>query len=647
MKRGKVALVLSCRSLCILLLLAGEAEVLGAQAYPRGVAPEDRQYFGGKTVRCRDGSKTIPAERVNDDFCDCTDGTDEPGTSACANGRFHCRNRGHRPAVLFSSHVNDGICDCCDGSDEYSGRAACPNTCVEEGAASRQQLADAVRTYKEGVKLRAKSVAAAARKRERWSAEVESAGAKIAGLKEKEKVLGEAKAAVEKVEAEERARGEALRREEEERERARQAEAAPPEEAADSAAAEEEVQVAEGTEGEGGAEGAVSASHETHEEAAASHETFEEAVASHETYEEAAYAGEDLPMPQDPEEEPAEAEPVAAGEQGSQDLTEGLSKEELGALVASRWTGGGGAGGGASPEASPPPDPPGLEEGLEEGEEEDGVEEGEDDDDEFGDDHDAGEHFVPDHDADGPEGGDEEYSDDSSVYEAHHHEHEEDSDDDADASEGSGVGGGSPASVWWKQLMQWPRDMSRKLYSYMSPTSMAPANATDAEAVKKSYQEVADELRKLESRVRKLNKNLAADYGPEGEFVAFVDQCYSLTLNQYIYEVCPYSKAVQKEGHITTRLGDWTGFKDGHTLLSFQNGDHCWNGPARSMTVKLVCGLKAEIRAVDEPSRCEYAAVLATPAACSPARARELEEELADKLADLKESTDQADHDEL
>ena len=64
----------------------------------------------------------VPYAQVNDNFCDCEDGSDEPGTSACADklgGSFFCENHGHVGKKLFSSVVNDGVCDCCDGSDEY------------------------------------------------------------------------------------------------------------------------------------------------------------------------------------------------------------------------------------------------------------------------------------------------------------------------------------------------------------------------------------------------------------------------------------------------------------------------------------------------------------------------------------------------
>lgn len=38
--------------------------------------PNDQKMF-----QCLDGSGTIPYEHLNDDYCDCADGSDEPGMS--------------------------------------------------------------------------------------------------------------------------------------------------------------------------------------------------------------------------------------------------------------------------------------------------------------------------------------------------------------------------------------------------------------------------------------------------------------------------------------------------------------------------------------------------------------------------------------
>ena len=37
-------------------------------------------YDPAKDFTCLDGSLTVPFSNVNDDYCDCADGTDEPGT---------------------------------------------------------------------------------------------------------------------------------------------------------------------------------------------------------------------------------------------------------------------------------------------------------------------------------------------------------------------------------------------------------------------------------------------------------------------------------------------------------------------------------------------------------------------------------------
>lgn len=98
-----------------------------------GIHPLDEKYFGSQVIKCKDGSKSFSRDRLNDNFCDCLDGTDEPGTSACPSGKFYCRNAGSTPKFIFSSRVNDQICDCCDGSDEYGSGINCPNTCVMGG----------------------------------------------------------------------------------------------------------------------------------------------------------------------------------------------------------------------------------------------------------------------------------------------------------------------------------------------------------------------------------------------------------------------------------------------------------------------------------------------------------------------------------
>lgn len=130
--------------------------------------------------QCLDENKTlIPFRAVNDDFCDCPDGSDEPGTSACSyiKGRkFWCKNEGHISAWIWSSRVGDGICDpeCCDGSDENSSTSGirCPNTCVETGGKYRETRDAENKIRKTGAKIRSTYISYAKNERVRLETRV-------------------------------------------------------------------------------------------------------------------------------------------------------------------------------------------------------------------------------------------------------------------------------------------------------------------------------------------------------------------------------------------------------------------------------------------------------------------------------------------
>lgn len=122
----------------------------------RGVDPTNLDHYLGKTFKCPGSDKEIPIEYVNDNYCDCpvVDGetvTDEPGTGACANNVFYCKDTALKDVRLRPSQINDGFCDCCDGSDEWDNEDAhCEYKCGNMGKElidrEREHLVD-IRKY--------------------------------------------------------------------------------------------------------------------------------------------------------------------------------------------------------------------------------------------------------------------------------------------------------------------------------------------------------------------------------------------------------------------------------------------------------------------------------------------------------------------
>ncbi|XP_074279897.1 glucosidase 2 subunit beta [Silene latifolia] len=570
-----------------------------------GISPEDENYFKGESslIKCKDGSKKINRSQLNDDFCDCFDGSDEPGTSACPNGRFYCRNAGHMPLVLFSSRVNDGICDCCDGSDEYDGKVTCSNTCWEAGKAARDKLMKKIATYEEGVIIRKKEIEQAKVAFAKDETELSKLKGEEKILKGLVKQLEDRKEQIEKQEEKERL--------EKEKEEKLKKEA---EKESDQDKTEDEKKAESVTEDFSDAinDDVIGNMKDSTEQGP--EDVVSEVMNGDESKVEVSTSNAVEPPEEGNNEVTDASESISDDENkqetGTPENTEGLSKEELGRLVASRWTGEK-----ADHETGVTDDVKDIDAEIPKDvreEDYDGYASEFDEVDHKYDESDSVDHKYDDDDVDDHLDDDDHTADDhvdSSSYKS-------DSDDESDITELS-----NPS--WLEKIQKTVKNILQGFNLFQTPL-----NTTDAGLVRKEYDESNAKLTKIQSKISTLSEKLKLDAGPEKEFYSFYDRCFESKQNKYVYKVCPFKKASQDEGHMSTRLGRWEKFEDSYKVMLFSNGDKCWNGPDRSMRVKLRCGLKNEVTDVDEPSRCEYVALLSTPSACREEKLLELKQKL-------------------
>ncbi|CAI5726064.1 unnamed protein product [Peronospora farinosa] len=122
-----------------------------------GVSPELQQKLRiASSFTCDNGQQRLDLLQLNDNYCDCEDGSDEPGTSACSHTAavFHCVNAGYFSADIPTSRVNDGVCDCCDASDEYASGASCASNCYKVMQSFKADKSDLIEQVEHGLKDR-------------------------------------------------------------------------------------------------------------------------------------------------------------------------------------------------------------------------------------------------------------------------------------------------------------------------------------------------------------------------------------------------------------------------------------------------------------------------------------------------------------
>ncbi|KAJ0979125.1 hypothetical protein J5N97_014599 [Dioscorea zingiberensis] len=584
-----------------------------------GIAPQDKGYYESSVIQCKDGSKKFTKEKLNDEFCDCPDGTDEPGTSACPEGKFYCRNEGHIPLTIFSSRVNDGICDCCDGSDEYQSGIKCPNTCWKAGKAAQENLKKRIATYLEGVKIRKKDVEKATNAFAKDEADLAKLKAEEESLRGLVQKLKENKERIDLAEEEERKRKEKEKRLREEGEKANEQEIAP-EETLHGIDAPHELSASPEKD-------YLGHSHDTSVESEMNHNAGAKLSESHKGEQHVDDPPFKTEASAETESKEASPEHVTDQAQGDSFDTEKLSKEELGRLVASRWTGENAEqkmdvdttakeehNDDSNPGTSNSANVKGSDDGYTSGADIDRKYDGDDDDDGFDDD-------------DDDDGFEDDRGDTSESFNP---------DDDGERTEFSDFNGSSTSS-WLEKLQQTIQNVLQAFNFFKTPVDVS-----EGARLRKEYDDLSSKLSKLRSRISSLTDKLKHDFGKEKEFYSFYGQCFESKQNKYVYKVCPFKQATQVEGHSTTRLGNWDKFEDSYTIMHFSSGDKCWNGPHRSLKVRLHCGLKNELTDIDEPSRCEYIATLSTPAVCTEEKLEELQQKL-----DQMNSNQPSSHDEL
>lgn len=468
-------------------------------------------YDLSKPFSCFDGSAIIPIEHVNDDYCDCNDGSDEPGTNACLSGSFTCQNLGFVATRIPSSRVNDGICDCCDGSDEYRSNRKCENSCNEMASKAREEEERTRRVVEAGIAVKRELIQKGIEMRKQLRAKLDELESKKINAENEKSKLEEAKNTLE-AKAKELTDIQDAKFEEEKQKRL---------------AIEKEIKSNElfaklDENGDGNLRPEELLKHKDLDTLFDNDGEF--------SLEEAELLLDKLEV----------VDPRTFYDNYFDKISsyvQNIEKQQEEAL--------------RNEEADIPSE------------------------------HEHGEHD----------------------------EHGEMNQDEEQEEEQEPVSTPVPPVQHFNDKPEYDEQTKEVL--------------AEAEKARNEYATSEQELRNVLSEISEIQRKLEYDVGSNEEFASMIDQCFEFDDREYIYKLCPFDRTVQKSknGHGETSIGSWNSWETDpagrkYKIMSYTNGQTCWNGPARSAKVYLACGSENKITSVSEPNRCEYEMHFETPCAC-------------------------------
>jgi len=178
-----------------------------------------------------------------------------------------------------------------------------------------------------------------------------------------------------------------------------------------------------------------------------------------------------------------------------------------------------------------------------------------------------------------------------------------------------------------------PRDSNDYLTSLFSGMESLKSDIDNIKQKQVQLQLQKEKIDDCHNRIHVLDNEMGGEnsvmYGPDGVLFALRNQCYEVKNGKYIYEVCIFGNAYQREDMgddnralkgTGTSLGRWSNIssddENARKIMKWTDGTGCWNGPSRSATVYVSCGSETVLLSADEPSTCEYVLTMQSHIAC-------------------------------